>query len=84
VQTSDATTLYKGHRFPAQIIRHRVWLYVRFPLSFREAEEMMLARGVVVSYETIRHWCQTCGQTFANGLRRRRPQRGDKWHPRRA
>jgi putative transposase len=57
-----------------------VWLYHRFPLSFREVEEMMLARGVVVSHETIRQWCQKFGQTYANELRRRRPRPGDKWH----
>ena len=45
---------YKGHRYPAEIIAHCVWLYHRFPLSFREVEELMLVRGVIVSYETIR------------------------------
>jgi putative transposase len=55
-----------------------VWLYHRFPLSFREAEELLLQRGVIVSYETIRRWCAKFGQAYANGLRRRRP--GDKWH----
>jgi hypothetical protein len=48
---------YKGFRFPAEIISHCVWLYYRFPLSFREVEEMMLERGIVVSHETIRQWC---------------------------
>ena len=57
-----------------------MWLYHRFPLSFREVEEMMLARGVVVSYETIRAWCAKFGQAYANQLRRRRPRPGDKWH----
>jgi putative transposase len=57
-----------------------VWLYHRFPLSFREVEEMMMERGVVVSHETIRQWCQKFGQTYSNGLRRRRPRPGDKWH----
>jgi putative transposase len=71
---------YKGFRYPVEIISHCVWLYHRFPLSFREVEEMMLARGVVVSYETIRRWCQKFGQTYANGLRRRWPCSGDKWH----
>jgi putative transposase len=49
-----------------------VWLYHRFPLSFREVEELMLQRGVVVSYETIRQWCAKFGQVYANRLRRRR------------
>ena len=49
---STATASYKGHRYPVEIINHCVWLYFRFPLSFREVEELMLVRGVVVSYET--------------------------------
>jgi putative transposase len=71
---------YKGFRFPAEIISHGVWLYHRFPLSLREVQEMMLQRGIVVSHETIRQWCATFGQTYANGLRRRRARPGDKWH----
>ncbi|MFD6326503.1 IS6 family transposase [Streptomyces sp. NPDC058442] len=71
---------YRGHRYPAEVISHCVWLYHRFPLSFREVEELMLQRGVVVSYETIRRWCATFGQAYANGLRRRRPRTGDTWH----
>jgi putative transposase len=71
---------YKGFRFPVEIISHCVWLYHRFPLSFREVEEMMLERGIVISHETIRQWCAKVGQTYANGLRRRRPRPGDKWH----
>jgi putative transposase len=71
---------YKGFRFPAEIISHCVWLYHRFPLSFREVEEMMLERGVVVSHETVRQWCAKFAQTYANELHRRRPRPGDKWH----
>ena len=71
---------YKGFRFPVEIISHCVWLYYRFPLSFREVEEMMLARGVTVSHETIRQWTGKFGQAYANGLRRRRPRPGDTWH----
>src|SRR5215212_1606844 len=52
----------------------------RFPLSFREVEELMLERGVTVSYETVRQWCAKFGQAYANELRRRRPRPGDKWH----
>ncbi len=77
---STATPSYKGHRYPVEIINHCVWLYFRFPLSFREVEELMLVRGVVVSYETIRRWCAKFGQAYANQLRRRRPRPGDKWH----
>ncbi|MDX3697718.1 IS6 family transposase [Streptomyces europaeiscabiei] len=71
---------YKRHRYPVEIISHCVWLYHRFPLSFREVEELMLERGVTVSYETVRRWCLKFGQTYANALRRRQPRRGDKWH----
>ncbi len=75
-----ASSSYKGHRYPGEIIAHCVWLYHRFPLSFREVEELMFARGVGVSYETIRAWCAKFGQAYANQLRRRRPHPGDKWH----
>ena len=67
---TTASPSYKGHRYPREIIAHCVWLYHRFPLSFREVEEMMLERGIVVSYETIRQWCAKFGLT-SNGLRRR-------------
>jgi putative transposase len=77
---STATASYKGHRYPVEIIDHCVWLYFRFPLSFREVEELMLTRGVVVSYETIRRWCAKFGQAYGNQLRRRRPRPGDKWY----
>ncbi|WP_406016399.1 IS6 family transposase [Streptomyces sp. NBC_00984] len=71
---------YKGHRYPVEVISHCVWLYFRFPLSFREVAELMLERGVIVSYETVRRWCLKFGQQYANGLRSRRPRPGDKWH----
>ncbi|MBL3671371.1 IS6 family transposase [Streptomyces sp. M2CJ-2] len=71
---------YKGHRYPAEVIAHCVWRYFRFPLSYREVEELMLQRGVVVSYETVRRWCGTFGQGYANALRRRHPHPGDTWH----
>ncbi|CAM5321265.1 IS6 family transposase [Streptomyces hirsutus] len=61
-------------------ISHCVWLYSRFPLSFREAGEPMRERGVLVSHETVRRWCAKFGQGCANGLRRRRPRPGDTWH----
>ncbi|MCX5505726.1 IS6 family transposase (plasmid) [Streptomyces sp. NBC_00053] len=76
----SASPSYKGHRYPVEIIAHCVWLYFRFPLSFREVEELMLERGVLVSHETVRRWCTKFGQVYANGLRRRRVQPGDKWH----
>ncbi|MET8413201.1 IS6 family transposase [Streptomyces sp. NPDC005195] len=71
---------YKGHRYPVEVIAHCVWLYHRFPLSYREVEELMLERGVIVSYETVRRWCAKFGQAYANALRRRQSRSGDKWH----
>src|SRR3954452_18084355 len=71
---------YKRHRFPAEIIGHAVWLYFRFALSYRDIEELLAERGVIVAYETIRQWCRTFGQTYANALRRRRPRPGDTCH----
>ncbi|MET7296570.1 IS6 family transposase [Streptomyces griseoloalbus] len=76
----SASPSYKGHRYPVEVISPCVWLYFRLPLSFREVEELMLERGVIVSYETVRRWCVKFGQGYANGLRRRRPRLGDKWH----
>jgi putative transposase len=74
------TERYKNHRFPPEIISHAVWLYFRFTLSYRDVEEMLLARGIVVTYEAIRKWCRKFGQDYANQIRRRRPRTGDKWH----
>ncbi|MFH8805423.1 IS6 family transposase [Streptomyces sp. NPDC017936] len=76
----SASPSYKGHRYPVEVISHCVWLYFRFPLSFREVEELMLERGIVVSHETIRRWCGRFGQIYAGALRRRQPQPRDKWH----
>jgi putative transposase len=72
--------LYRGHRFPKEIISYCVWLYFRFGVSFRDVEEMMASRGVLLSYETVRRWCDKFGRQFAADLRRRRPRTGDKWH----
>src|SRR5712691_3484389 len=71
---------YKHHRFPAEIISHGVWLYYRFCLSYRDVEELLFTRGVLVTYEAIRKWCRKFGQQYANQLRHRRPRPGDKWH----
>ncbi len=77
---TTTTSSYRGFRFPREIISHAVWLYHRFPLSFRDVEELLYERGVIVTYETIRQWCHKFGQAFANQLRRRRARPGDKWH----
>ena len=71
---------YHGYRFPPEIISHAVWLYHRFCLSFRDAEDLLAQRGITVTYETIRHWCQTFGPDYARRLRRRRGRLGDTWH----
>ena len=76
---STSASLYHRHRFPTEIISHYVWLYFRFALSFRDVEELF-ARGVVLTYETVREWCLKFGQTYANNLRRKSPRPGDTWH----
>jgi putative transposase len=68
------------HRFPAEIISHAVWLYHVFSLSLRDVELILAERGIVVSYETVRRWCQKFAATFADRMRRGRPRPGDKWH----
>src|SRR5215204_6537018 len=74
------TMAYKHHRFPAEIISHGVWLYFRFCLSYRDVEELLFSRGILVTYEAIRKWCLKFGQPYANLLRHRHPRPGDKWH----
>jgi hypothetical protein len=71
---------YKRHRFPPEIIAHAVWLYFRFPLGLRLVEEMLLERGILVSYETVRRWGLKFGPAYARRLRRKTPRRRDIWH----
>src|SRR4051794_32975383 len=78
--TMPASPSYAGHRFPAEGISHAVWLYFRFPLSLRMVEEMLAARGIIVSHESVRQWALKFGQDFANRIRRRLPTAEDKWH----
>src|SRR5688572_12706841 len=78
--TTPAFPSYAGHRFPAEVISHAVWLYFRFPLSLRMIEEMLAARGIIISHETVRQWARKFGQAFANQIRRRLPRPGDTWH----
>ena len=74
------SALYRWHRFPREVIAHAVWLYARFPLSLRMVEEMLLERGIDVSYETVRRWGAKFGPALARELRRRAPRPGDVWH----
>ncbi|MEP2640114.1 IS6 family transposase [Roseobacter sp.] len=78
MQTSPIS--YKRHRYPPQIITHAVWLYVRFNLCLREIEEMLLERGIHVSYETVRRRVVKFGRLITNNLRKRPGRPGDVWH----
>jgi putative transposase len=80
MSTPPPTNPYKRHRFPAEIISHCVWLYFRFCLSYRDVEELMAERGIILTYEAVRYWCGKFGQAYAHQLRHRRPRPGDKWH----
>ena len=65
---------YSGYRFPPEIIQHAIWLYIRFTLSFRDVEDLLAERGIMVSYETVRSWVNHFGPMVAADLRKRRPQ----------
>jgi hypothetical protein len=80
MKTHESAPDYTGYRFPPEIISHAVWLYFRFSLSFRDVEELLAQRGIVVTYETVRQWGLKFGQNYANELRHRRHSTGDKWH----
>jgi len=73
-------TSYARHRFPREVIQHAVWLYFRFPLSFRDVEDLLAERGVDVSYETVRRWALKFGLDYARKLRRLRPRSDERWH----
>ena len=72
--------VYRGYRFPGEVIAHAVWLYFRFPLSFRDVEELLAERGIRVSYETVRCWVSKFGPQFGTELRKREAQPGRMWH----
>jgi putative transposase len=71
---------YSGYRFPPEIIQHAIWLYFRFTLSFRDVEDLLAERGIIVSYETVRRWVNHFGPMIAAELRRRRPKPHTNWH----
>jgi putative transposase len=74
------TVSYSRHRFPAEVIQHAVWLYFRFPLSFRDVEDLLSHRGVDVSYETVRRWSVKFGLAYARKLRHSHPRADVRWH----
>ena len=59
---------YTCHRFPPDVIQYAVWLYFRFPLSYRDVEELLAERNIDVSYEAVRRWTLKFGQSFARRL----------------
>ena len=71
---------YKGYRFPPEIIQQAIWLYLRFTLSFRDVEDLLAERGIMVSYETVRRWVNHFGPMIAADLRKRRPKPHTTWH----
>lgn len=79
---TDRDPVYRRHRFPAEVIAHAVWLYFRFPLSLRMVENLLAARGIVVSLQTVRLYAEKFGRTFATDIRGRPSsgRLGDKWH----
>ncbi len=74
------TPSYRGYRFPPEIISHAVWLYHRFCLSFRDVEDLLAERGIIVTYEAIRLWCLKFGPKYARTLKRHQGRLGDTWH----
>jgi len=74
------TISFARHQFPPAIIRHAVWLYLRFTLSYRDVEDLLAERGLDVSYETVRRWVLKFGPLFARELRHRRPRPTARWH----
>lgn len=77
---SKRSLRYSGYRFPCEIISYAIWAYHRFCLSFRDVEDLLAERGILVSYETIRLWCQKFGADYVRKLKRRQGQLGDHWH----
>jgi hypothetical protein len=65
---------YGGYRFPPDIIQQAIWLYVRFTLSFRDVEDLLAERGIMISYETVRRWVNHFGPMVAVDLRKRPTQ----------
>ena len=77
---ADKPISYAGYRFPAEVISYAVWLHFRFPLSLRMVEELLAARGIEATYETVRRWALKFGAAIARHSRANAPACGDKWH----
>ena len=71
---------YARHRFPPHVIRHAVWLYLRFTLGYRDVEDLLAERGLTVSNESIRRWVLKFGPMIARNLRMIRPKAYARWH----
>jgi putative transposase len=80
MNTPALTSPYKNHRFPSEIVSHADWLYFRFCMSYRDVEELLFVRGVIVSAAALRKWCRTFGHQYAHQPRRWCPRPGDTWH----
>ena len=72
--------IYKRHRFPVEIIQYAVWLYYRFNMSHRDIEDLLAEKGIEVTYESIRLWCNKFGPQFAKRLKRRHLGFGDTFY----
>jgi transposase-like protein len=76
----DDPKVFQRHRLPPEVIRHAVWLYARFTLSFRDVEDLLVERGIDVSNEAVRRWFLKFGRLIAVNLRHSRPRAGARWH----
>src|SRR5919202_1719643 len=61
-------SLFRGYRFPPEVIAHAVWLYVRLHLSLRDVQDLLAERGLVVSHASIRQWCGRFGPAIERVL----------------
>jgi putative transposase len=74
---NSARSRYSGHRFPPEIIGYAVWVHQRFWLSFRDVEDLLAERGIIVSYQAIRHWCSKSGPDYARRVKKKQRRLGD-------
>ena len=74
------SSAYRGYQYPPNTIAHAVWLYYRFTRSFRDVEDLLAERGIVVSYESVRQWCRKFGADYARRIRKSRATLGERWY----